>query len=72
MAPGCTVGRKQVSGDSVKPWVLAFMWMLLSLILCTYLTLFQTKTTVFLNGSGFFKQDNAHCSAAKIIQEWFE
>ncbi len=79
MEPGCTMVRRQAGRGSVMLWAM-FCWETLGPAIhvdVTYLSIVADHghsfmETVFPGGCGLFRQDNAPCYKAKMVQEWFE
>ena len=81
LAPGCTVGSRQVGGGSVMPWAV-FCWETLVRAFMSFDTCHLAKHCCGpgapLHGNGIshssdlFQQDNVPCHKAQIVWEWFE
>lgn len=76
--PGCTMGRGQADRGSLMLWAVV-CWetldpaMDVTLTRTTYLNIVADQlhsfiVTLFLNGSGFFQQDNTPCHTTKMVQ----
>nr|KAF6310699.1 hypothetical protein mMyoMyo1_008757 [Myotis myotis] len=84
MCSTCMSTTLQAGGGSVMVWGM-FSWPDLGPLICveqhlnstTYLSIIADQVypimlMVYLNGDGFFQQENAPCHGACIVQEWFQ